>query len=130
MTEQPSTTPNNAFLDALSELRGGDVLADLHQALQQLVGDVRSLAKPGTLSLTLKVALAKGSTTTLILLDKIDLKTPEPDKEATFLYADDNNRLSRRDPRQPQLGGLAQPPTAEVHIWPIAVNQHTGEIHE
>jgi hypothetical protein len=44
------------------------------------------------------------------------------------MFADQENRLSRRDPRQPQLTGLAQPGDVKAFARPAAVNQRTGEV--
>ena len=123
----------NAFLEALRELRSGESLADLHEALRSLVGHVRSVGKSGTLTLTLSVSLAKGSTHTLVIADELKLKEPKPDREVTFMYADDDNRLSRRDPRQPKLPAMD---VSEVrrfnrpHAVNETVNPRTGEISE
>lgn len=117
---------SNDFLTTLNELQGGATVADLNQALQALVGDVRSIGKPGTLTLTLKVS-PKASGSQLIISDEIKLAPPKPDREITIMFADDNNHLTRRDPRQPKLDGLQ---SADVRSFPIAVNHTTGEISE
>ena len=127
MTTDTTDQAKNAFLAALTDLRGGETLAELHHALIQLVGDVRSIGKTGKLTLTLNVALAKGSTATILVTDELKLSEPKPDKEVTIMFADDNNRVSRRDPRQPDLTGLAEP--GEVKAFPRrqAVNEEPTE---
>jgi len=122
MTEM---TKGNAFLDALTEAREGTALADLHAAILQLVGDVRSIGKKGTLTVTLNIAL--GSANTLVLTDTIKVVSPEPNKDSAIYYADDANRLTRTDPRQPTLKGLREVAT---FARPMAVNETTGEITE
>lgn len=116
----------NAFLDALKEIRGGETLAELHHAINALVGAVRSVGKTGTLTLKLNVALAQGSTATVVVTDDLTVKEPKPDREITILFADEANRLSRRDPRQPKLPPMdeARPatarPAADVREFPKA----------
>jgi len=127
------TTPTtNSFLAALQDLRGGETLNDLHVELMKLVGDVRSLGKAGTLQLTIK--LAPQGTATLVVTDEIKATPPKPEKEFTVLYADDANRLSRRDPRQPKLPEMQSPSDVRQFSRPIAVgddvDRETGEVKE
>lgn len=122
---------NNAFMVALRELQAGQTLNDLHHNLVSLVGDVRSLGKPGTLTLTIKVT-PKANSQQLVISDDVKVAPPKPERDITILFADDNNRLSRRDPRQPRLSGVE----GEVRPFnrPIAVNENvdpgTGEFRE
>ncbi len=131
-------TEGNAFPAALGDLRSGETLADLHRALTDLVGAVRSVGKGGEIRLTLKVALAQGSTSTLVVTDDVKVKEPKPAREITILFADDANHLSRRDPRQPRLPAMDGPraasafsrPRAVGEVAPVNVDPSTGEIIE
>jgi hypothetical protein len=132
MTPPSTVSPNNAFLEALAELGGGTTQADLHRAMVELVGAVRSVGRAGKLTLTLSIGLAKGSTHTIIVSDDIKVAEPKPDRESTIMFADDANRLSRRDPRQPKLPEMAdgklRGADAEVREFPrIAANSGPGE---
>lgn len=95
--------PNNAFLETIRELNGGALLADLHRAMIDLVGDVRSVTKAGSLTLTINIGLAKGNAETILVSEDIKVKAPKPDRQTTILFADNNNRLSRYHPNQPKL---------------------------
>lgn len=100
------TDTSNAFLTMLKELQGGATQADLHNAITQLVGEVRSTGRAGTLTLTLKVS-PKAQGDQIIITDEVKINPPKPDREITILFPDENNRLSRRDPRQPGLKGMS-----------------------
>lgn len=130
----PEKESSNVFLSTLQELQAGATLTDLHHALKELVGEVRSIGKKGTLSLTITVA-PKQNSAQLVISDEIKVAAPKPDRDITILFADDNNYLSRRDPRQPRLAGVdadvrqfARP--VAVNEAPANVNPSTGEIHE
>jgi len=97
------------FSTTLRELRGGVALLDLSEALADLVVAVRSTGMKGALMLKISVAPASkgGDNDTLILEDEVIVRRPKAQKGATILFADNENILSRRDPRQPELRGLA-----------------------
>ena len=98
------------FTTTLRELRGGVALLDLSEALADLVVAVRGSGMKGALLLKITVAPAsKGAdNNTLILEDEVIVKRPKAPRGATILFSDENNILSRRDPRQPSLQMLAQ----------------------
>ena len=98
---------SRVFMETLREIRGGVILGELGEKLQQLVADVRATGKGGKLTLVLDVKpLKKGGDHTLLIEDDIRIAAPQPDREGTILYASDTNELSRKDPRQPELKGL------------------------
>lgn len=95
------------YVSTLQELREGQTLQDVTAALSQLVGDVLSTGKKGKLSLTISIApLNKGGAHVLVLTDEIKVTPPRPSLESTILYATEDLELTRKDPRQPELGGL------------------------
>jgi hypothetical protein len=98
----PENPPSNAFLSLLDDLRDGDAKSDLHLALTKLVASVRSVGKAGKLTFKLKVKLAKNGGA-VVIDDEVDVVEPKPEVESTLLFADDDNVLTRRDPRQPRL---------------------------
>ena len=71
--------------------------------MQDLVAAVTATEKGGELTLKLKLMpLKQGSM--LVLKDSVKLVLPEPEREdTTFVFATEDNDLTRRDPRQPKL---------------------------
>lgn len=110
MSETPAS---NAFLDLVRDVREGVAQAELHRHILDLVGSVRSVGKAGELTLKLKIAPAAGNSEALLVTETITVKAPEPARESTLLFADDNNRLSRNHPNQPKLPSMDRQP-AEV----------------
>lgn len=110
------------FTETLSDIRNGDVIAELTEALVEVVTRVRETGRPGALTLTLKVKNAsKGVGSALVIEDDIKTKLPTAEKGTTFLFATEDGQLQRNDPRQPRLVDLDGPrvtqmPTAEGKV--------------
>lgn len=130
-----TTDPSNAFLTMLKDLQGGATQAELHHAITELVGEVRSTGRAGTLTFTLKIQ-PKAQSGQIVIVDEVKINPPKPDREITIMFADDDNRLTRRDPRQPVLSGMT-----DVRRWPAAavgddsaappnLDRSTGELKE
>lgn len=106
-----------AFVETLKDIRDGELLAELPSKVAALVEAVRGTGKKGKLTITLSLAQAKGGM--LVLEDDVKLVLPEPEKDTTTVFfATDDNSLTRRDPRQPNLPGVrgvvtAMPPAAD-----------------
>lgn len=92
-----------AFADVLKDIREGDLAVELAAKMQDLVAAVRATEKGGKLTLTLHLApLKQGGM--LALRDEVKIVLPEPERQdTTFVFATDDNDLTRRDPRQPKL---------------------------
>lgn len=122
----------NAFLQLLTELEGGQTQNDLAQAVTNMVGEVRSRGKGGTITIKLTFTPPRANSAQMGVVVDVKEKPPAPERDITVLYADDNNQLSRRDPRQPRLSGVE----ADVRSFsrPVAVNETvdkaTGEVKE
>jgi translation elongation factor P/translation initiation factor 5A len=109
------------FLNTMKDLRDGVVIPEIDEQLKQLVADVRATGKGGKLTITLAVnPLKQGANHMLSITDDIKVSPPARDRESTILYATEDNELSRRDPRQPELKNFREtakvapmPPTAE-----------------
>jgi hypothetical protein len=100
---------DRAFTDALKDIRNGASVVELGETLTGLVERVRATGKAGTLTYTLKVKPAsKGDTDVLLLEDDIKVKLPVDTRGGTIYYADDNQQLTRKDPRQPSLPNLRE----------------------
>jgi hypothetical protein len=104
------------FTDTLKDLREGAVVPELDEALKQLVADVRATGKGGSITLKLNVNPMKGSANMLLITDDVKVAPPARERETTVLYATDDNELSRRDPRQPELRNFRE--TAKVAHMP------------
>lgn len=92
------------FINTLADVRAGGVIDDLDDILADVVQAVRNTGKTGelTLKLTIKPA-SKGDICTLFVDADIKTKLPRLDKGSTVFFADDDNSLTRRDPRQSEI---------------------------
>lgn len=105
------------FLSFLSDLRRGQAIEEYRQALVDLERSVRETGKPGSLTLTLTLKPVGKGMDAFEIKDAFTAKMPIGEKGTTLLFADDAGRMSRRDPRQPQLPTMrdvnARPEDAE-----------------
>ena len=106
------------FAEFLQRQSRGATHRELSEGLHQLVAKVQETAKKGVLSLTVTVEPSKDGRT-LIVTDKIALKLPEHDRQASLWWQDEHGNLTRSDPEQLTLDG----PLREVDV-------ETGEIRE
>lgn len=116
--------PIRPFADWLREQSSGDTHEELGESLHDLIARVRDTGKGGTLTLTVSVKPLKDDLNVLIVTDEIKLKLPEHDRKGSMFYADDNNNLTRSDPRQLSFESLREVPN------PAGVDTDTGEITE
>lgn len=132
---ETETVKQNSFTTLIQDLRGGETILDLDAILKQLIGDVRSINKAGVL--TIQIKIAPSGQATLLITDEITVKPPKLERETTVMFADDNNNVSRRDPRQPKLPDMERPKAAvDVRSFPraaavgetINVDTSTGEV--
>lgn len=89
------------FADFLLDHRQGRTHTDLSEALVELVEAVQETGKKGSLSLTLTVK-PEGSRQVLVT-DKVAVKAPEGERDASFFFIDDDANLTRDNPTQPHL---------------------------
>jgi hypothetical protein len=96
------------FWTWLREQRAGRTHNDLSEALAAVTKAVVDHGKPGsiTLKITVKPA-AKGDTAVVSVSDAITVKAPAGERGEFIFYADELGNLSKRDPRQPELPGMA-----------------------
>lgn len=106
----------------LTELRDGEMLADLEEAVRQADAAVAETGKAATVTvaITIKPA-AKGNTSMVSITDAIRTKLPQPDKGETILFRTKDGTYSRRDSRQPEL---------PIKVVAANVDTETGEIRE
>ena len=111
------------FTDTLGDIRNGDVVTDLTEALREVVTRVLETGKKGTLTLKLTVTnVSRGAGAALQIDDDITTKIPKPSKGASVLFADADGQLQRNDPRQPRLAEFDTPTVAQMPARE-AVNQ-------
>lgn len=110
-----------AFSEVLKEVRDGDLATELAAKMQDLVAAVKATDKAGKIQLTLTLKPLKQGAM-LVLQDDVKLVLPEPEREdTTFVFATEDNDLTRRDPRQPKL-----PEMGVVRNMPEAAGRAEG----
>lgn len=108
-----------SFTDTLRDIRGGEVLDQLDDQLQELVRAVQSTQAGGQITLTLAVAPMKGSTEAVIVKDAIKLKKPEVKSNGTLMFPTVEGNLQRDNPNQRELPGITL--AAERRAPPSAI---------
>jgi hypothetical protein len=93
-------TPAFRFSDFIKEFGEGALDDELTAALVNVTSAVRLHGKTGAVVLELKFAEKGGG----VIVDADVAKSAPSTKPSSFFYVDETaGRLSRRDPRQPQL---------------------------
>lgn len=120
-------------IETLATLRKGAALDDLAAAVREVVEAVKATHKAGKVVLTIELKPAGGNDDALLLVtDIVRAHPPRPAKPSTLLFAGDDNRLSRRDPRQPELfDGIREMKVEELGAAEASVvgEEETGEAH-
>lgn len=91
------------FFSALRELRTGATLDELDSALAEVVAAVKTIGKPGEITLKLKVCPGRGAKY-LTITDDVNVKVPKVDRADTIFFPLPDNTLTRTDPNQLALG--------------------------
>lgn len=94
-------------MEFLSNLRRGTLLDALAEQIAYVTSEVESTHRSGTITLRIKVAPVKGSADQLEVTDTLTAKPPEREQPPAYFWLLEDGRLSRRDPRQPSLPGIA-----------------------
>jgi hypothetical protein len=94
------------FFDTLRDVRGGEVIDQLTEQMQDLVRAVQTTGASGALTLTLEVSPMKGSTEAVIVKDTIKLKKPEVKSKGTLMFPTVEGNLQRQNPNQRDLPGI------------------------
>lgn len=106
-TTEGNQTMRRPFFETLRDVRGGAVLDELAEQMQQLVHAVQVCNASGTLTLTLEVKPMKGSTEAVVVSDTIKAKAPQIKSSGTVMFPTPEGNLSRQHPRQIDLPGLS-----------------------
>jgi len=92
------------FVEWLGDHKKGEVDTELTHQLRELIATVQEVGKPGTLTLTLKVS-RKGERQVTIVED-VKAKLPLHARAESIYFVDQNDNLTRNDPRQGVLTPL------------------------
>lgn len=90
------------FSQTFSELRGGEADFDASKAVAEVIAEVRRLAKPGKVTITLDIEPIDkaGSTPRIFITESITTKIPTAPVDPTMFFTDDENCPTRHDPQQ------------------------------
>lgn len=92
------------FADWLTEQREGSLALELSEGLNQLVDQVNTCGKGGTLTLKISVKpTSKGASGSVVVRDDVTLKAPEPERSEALYFVDRDANLRRHNPAQPSL---------------------------
>ena len=94
------------ILQFLQTIRAGGVLADMDEAMRDVIKGVDEAGKTG--SLTLKISFAPSGDGQIMARDVISKVVPELPKRDTLFFFDGNFRPCRNDPRQLELRELRE----------------------
>lgn len=86
------------FLQFVQTFRRGELLDDCNQKLNELMDAIGETGKSGKLSLTFDFKIAKGGHLEVTATPKIS--KPSQAIPPGIYFTNDQNRLTRRDPRQ------------------------------
>lgn len=110
------------ILDTLRDQRDGELLEDMTDEFNRLIGMIRLTGKKGEINLKLIIEPIKGDADMVTLSDDITVKMPKVKKANTMFYTTEEANLQKRNPRQPDLYDLKE---AEVEdSTPIEVNNN------
>ena len=93
-----------AALKALTEIRKRQLLPALEAAILEVAHAVQATGKAGAVALTIKIKpFGKGMDNPLVFSDSLVVRAPVNDPLETLLYITDDDQISTRDQRQPEL---------------------------
>lgn len=95
-----------SFTDTLRDIRGGEVLTDLDDQLNELVHAVQSTGAAGELVLKVSIKPMKGSTEAVVVTDDIKCKKPVIKSAGTVMFPTPDGNLHRSHPKQDDLPGI------------------------
>ena len=95
------------FVNTLQRMNKGGALSELDEALSTLTQQCRITGTPGKLTLVIKMKPVDAGGDMMEISDSITVSRPELPRKTALFYATDDGQLSRNDPRQPEIPGLA-----------------------
>lgn len=109
--EEKHPTPPVGIVGTLNHLRRGRLLGELSEAETALVAAVRQTGRKGKLILSIQYGLGGTDNSLLQLSAEVDVRLPKQQIVPTVVYADDDNRLHRHDPRQVEMRPVVEQAT-------------------
>jgi len=113
----------NPFLAFIADIRAGQAVEDYTEQLRELVEECRETGRAGTITLKVTIKPFGKDESAMRIEDSLTIKPPKPDTLSSVFFAHGDGRLTRRDPRQPDLPHLATA-TDDAET----VDPETGEI--
>lgn len=89
----------------LPDHRRGELDSEITAGLAEVVDACRATGKPGSVTIELNIKPSGPSCITVMLVDNVKVKVPQPDREASVYYVTREAGLSRVDPMQQTLSG-------------------------
>lgn len=93
---------SNAFVKTLTDLRKGQTVSELSDALTELVEACKRTGKKGEMTLKLKLTPSSDGET-IIIQDDPTVKLPRMDRKNTTFFTTEDNRLQRNNPKQQEF---------------------------
>ncbi|MDO4694977.1 MAG: hypothetical protein Q4A62_10260 [Eikenella sp.] len=90
------------YAETLSNIYGGELLAELDEKLSEVVRAAELTGKVGSITLSLKVK-AKGSSGQIELTPAVKAVVPEHERGSALMFATPEGNLQLQDPRQANL---------------------------
>lgn len=100
-------TNARGFLQVLPELRGGELIKEINEALIAMGPLVEELQKGGSISIKLDFKPTNGGTNAVMITDTVSVKLPKPSVRGTIMFTDTKGSLTRNDPNQLELQGIS-----------------------
>jgi len=85
----------------------GRVLTDMQEGIDAIVQAIEDNRGVGVGKLTLTLTIKSKSEGTYTIAADVKSKIPEPSRADMIMFLGDDGELQRRDPRQPDLPGVA-----------------------
>lgn len=110
MSDDPVTETRKprSFAGFLKNQRRGELEKELSEAIAGLVSDVRAQGKAGKLTLTIGIKPLPKVQGAFTVSDDIKVAAPARPRGESIFYAEEDGTLTRDDPRQRRLPGVAR----------------------
>lgn len=107
------------FVNTIAQLNKRGSMAELDEALARAVQQVRITGKQAELTYKIKIRPQDVDGDTVMIDDSISVKTANPIRKSAIFFTNEDGRVSRDDPNQPELpmtsigGGKTQETVAQ-----------------